>query len=292
MSAYETDASAGIVGGAPNAACCAADAFTVVLGDGRGPQDVLQLRQALATSDGHTRALTAQLQRAHRSEVRLRGRVDELTQRLDDTTAAATSAHADAHALRLARDRARYRLVLAGHTDEGCGDEFWQGLFSPQRAYLAGQVVAHAGRLWRCETGAPPSSCFDAERFSCLSTAGVAAAGVGLVGRTPATGPADRMHARLWQERLWWDKSGAAHELSAMPASHLHGVVVWLVARRKRLHFEDLAASAAHIDGDLSPANPFAYPDARAWLLDTPLLRALIRTRADMLGRKPGGRTA
>ncbi|MEA2276820.1 MAG: hypothetical protein QOC78_1780 [Solirubrobacteraceae bacterium] len=271
---------------APTAA--ARDPFVAVLGCGRGPQDIAQLRQALAASEGAARALESELHARRLCDARSTRRLDELELTVEQLGTEAQTARTDAHRMRLARDRVRYRLVLAGATDRACGDEFWQGSWSPRRPYLNGQVVACAGALWRCESGAQPGQRpGGGENFSRLDGAVAMSGRPTLVGRVAAAGPTNTLHERLWQSSCWWDKAAVEHSVSEMSPAYLHGVVVWLMGRASRLRYWDIAAADCLHDGDLCPANPLAYPSSRAWLLDTPLLQALTSTRAAMLGRSP-----
>jgi hypothetical protein len=76
------------------------------------------------------------------------------------------------------------------------------------------------------------------------------------------------------QAESWWDIDGTEHALHDLSDEHLWGVLVWLRENGQRLWQEELDDARM-----LVPCPVQAYPEAlgaQGWLLDTPLLRALI----------------
>jgi hypothetical protein len=172
----------------------------------------------------------------------------------------------------------RYRVMLAGLADPVEGNGYpnraeHQGVWTPRRPYLAFQHVHHP-RTYRCyaaphggvTAGVRPGE--DTLWRLCSDPNACPALQEPHLGSHPSHGYAQR------QSQFWWDKHNRRWPLKDLTDPHLAAAIRYLRSEAKRLYTGELATRQEN-----APCPVWAYRNARDWLNDTPLMRALLAER-------------
>lgn len=245
--------------------------FDELLGPRRGVTDIAALTHRLVLAEREREDAQHRSEAAERSGQDACDKLLHLHKELDEVCELYEAAKFQARRAINQLDQVRYAAARAGIAVEDADDDEHHGVWTPGRPYLTGEHVLHPDTLecfWVAEGPIAPPAARPGHRRVWVRCRD---------GHCPSPPPSavSMRHPvgsgrAVRQTEFWWDSYRLMRPLPEMPRDYLLNVIDWLTQQAPELFLIEWRMAAP-----LRPCPVTAYPDATAWLADTPLWRAL-----------------